>query len=108
MRVEKTRKDGSQGDVEESSELDLSSIHQFHSRSLKECWKPCGDDCVRTSWSEWSECPNKCSSTVATRDRTRQVVNLTPGRGGFSGTCPRLTYLDFAETEDCPNAPCGR
>ncbi|CAB3989433.1 Hypothetical predicted protein, partial [Paramuricea clavata] len=75
-------------------------------KTLKECWKPCDDHCVRSSWSEWTQCPNRCTRTAPVRSRRRQVVNLSPARGGFSAKCPRLTASDFVETEDCPKIPC--
>ncbi|XP_028399703.1 thrombospondin type-1 domain-containing protein 7B-like [Dendronephthya gigantea] len=95
----------SDGKLAETSHC-LESSMNMPPKTLKECWKPCDNHCVRTSWSDWSSCPNRCTQSALTRRRTRQVVNLSPARGGFGATCPKLTALDFTETKDCPKMPC--
>ena len=78
-----------------------------HPKTLKECWLPCPNYCVRSDWSSWSDCPYSCTTNLPSfRQRTRQVVNLSPARGGWSTTCPQLTPLDFSEKEKCPAISC--
>lgn len=87
--------------------LCLKSLLRAAPNTLKECWIPCLDDCVRSDWSSWSSCPGKCTAnSLSYRIRTRQVVNLSPARGGWSTTCPQLTELDFSEKDQCPSTSC--
>ena len=61
----------------------------------RESCSPCEQDCVLSTWSEWSSCRETCAPTI--RYRTRRVL-ASPTPGGIQ--CEALI-----ETDDCINLP---
>jgi len=58
--------------------------------------QPCRVDCAVSTWSDWSECSEKCGSGVQNRFRTIIVQPQAEG-----AECPHLN-----ETRKCNNEPC--
>ena len=78
------------------------SVPPFYCRKLRtkipaterDC-SPCQQDCVLSTWSEWSKCSETCAPS--TRFRSRRVL-LQPSFGGAA--CENLAELD-----ECRNLP---
>ncbi|XP_062861779.1 thrombospondin type-1 domain-containing protein 7B, partial [Trichomycterus rosablanca] len=63
----------------------------------------CPGDCVISSWSDWSSCPQSCTkkNTESRQSRSRTVLAL-PGEGGKP--CPSAPALE--EWRSCTHNPC--
>ncbi|XP_071942151.1 LOW QUALITY PROTEIN: thrombospondin type-1 domain-containing protein 7A-like [Antedon mediterranea] len=66
--------------------------------TLKSCLLPCKQDCIVSSFSDWSECSNPCGNGTQTRIREVIIPAQLTGK-----SCPSLSELQPCDnTKECP------
>ncbi|KAK7575682.1 hypothetical protein V9T40_011968 [Parthenolecanium corni] len=85
--------------------VDESKCHADSKPSIDEfCVVPCANDCVVSSWSEWTPCSRPCrdSGTAGIRSRNRTII-APPGPGGHP--CP--SEDDMTQVDRCNDFGCN-